>query len=58
MPETVSGLVYGVGFVLATGLLHGCGIGPGLLARQLDSARLVRYAVSATAAFGIYLFVP
>jgi urease accessory protein len=57
MPETASGLVYGLGFVLATGLLHCCGIGSGLLARQLGSPRLIRYAGGATAALGIYLFV-
>ena len=30
MPETVSGLAYGVGFVAATAMLHGVGIGLGL----------------------------
>jgi urease accessory protein len=30
MPETVSGLAYGAGFVAATALLHGIGIGIGL----------------------------
>jgi urease accessory protein len=30
MPETVSGLAYGTGFVTATALLHGIGIGLGL----------------------------
>jgi urease accessory protein len=57
MPETVSGLAYGAGFVLATGLLHGCGIGLGLLARQLGSSGFVRFAGGATAALGVYLFV-
>jgi len=55
MPETVSGLAYGIGFVLATGLLHGCGIGLGLLAGRLGSPRFVRYAGGATAALGVYL---
>ncbi|MGH6905476.1 MAG: HupE/UreJ family protein [Geminicoccaceae bacterium] len=31
MPETVAGLAYGVGFMLATGLLHLAGIGTGML---------------------------
>jgi urease accessory protein len=31
MPETVSGLAYGVGFVAATAMLHGIGIAFGLL---------------------------
>jgi urease accessory protein len=57
MPETVSGLTYGIGFVLATGLLHCCGIGLGLLAGQLESPRFVRYTGGATAALGVYLFV-
>jgi urease accessory protein len=57
MPETVSGLSYGIGFVLATGLLHCCGIGLGLLAGQLESPRFVRYAGGATAALGVCLFV-
>jgi urease accessory protein len=57
MPETVSGLAYGIGFVLATGLLHGCGIGLGLLAGRLGSPRFVRYAGGATAALGVCLFV-
>jgi len=30
MPETVSGLAYGAGFVAATAMLHGIGIGLGL----------------------------
>jgi len=57
MPETVSGLAYGMGFVLATGVLHGGGIGLGLLAQKFDSRHLVRYAGGATVAFGIYLFM-
>ena len=57
MPETVSGLAYGIGFVLATGLLHGCGIGLGLLARRWARPFLVRLAGGATVAFGVYLFI-
>jgi urease accessory protein len=30
MPETASGLAYGVGFILATALLHAIGIGVGI----------------------------
>jgi urease accessory protein len=55
MPETVSGLVYGIGFVLATGFLHACGIGLGLAARSVAGPRLVRYAGAATVAVGVYL---
>ncbi len=57
MPETVSGPAYGMGFVLATGLLHGLGIGLGRLARRLGKPHLVRYAGAATVAFGAYLFI-
>ena len=57
MPETVSGLAYGIGFVFATGLLHGCGIGLGLLAGRMESPRVVRYAGGATAALGVCLLV-
>jgi urease accessory protein len=35
MPETVSGLAYGAGFVAATALLHGVGIGLGLMIGQV-----------------------
>ncbi len=34
MPDTVSGMAYGAGFVVATALLHGIGIGLGLLIGQ------------------------
>jgi urease accessory protein len=34
MPETASGLAYGAGFVAATALLHGVGIGFGLMIGQ------------------------
>jgi urease accessory protein len=57
MPETVSGLAYGVGFAMATALLHGCGIGLGMVARQLERPRAIRYAGGATAALGLYLLV-
>lgn len=57
MPGAVSGLSYGMGFVLATGLLHGIGIGCGLLARRLTGTRVVRHAGGAVAALGLYLLV-
>jgi urease accessory protein len=34
MPETASGLAYGAGFVAATAILHGVGIGLGLVITQ------------------------
>lgn len=57
MPETVTGLAYGIGFVLSTGLLHGCGIAFGLLAQRLASPLIIRYVGGATVAFGLYLFI-
>jgi urease accessory protein len=55
MPETASGLAYGVGFVIATASLHLCGIGLGLFAKRYASANLIRYAGGAIAACGVYL---
>jgi urease accessory protein len=57
MPETASGLAYGIGFVLATGLLHLFGIGVGLMARRLGNLHIVRYAGGATAVLGIYMII-
>ena len=44
MPETVSGLAYGAGFVAATALLHGVGIGLGLLIGQVSRSAVRRAA--------------
>jgi urease accessory protein len=38
MPQTMSGLSYGLGFVAATAVLHGVGIGIGLLAYRWSNA--------------------
>jgi urease accessory protein len=57
MPETASGLGYGVGFLLSTGVLHACGIGLGLLAQRMATPHFVRYVGGATAAFGMYLLI-
>jgi urease accessory protein len=57
MSVSVSGLEYGLGFLLATGLLHGCGLGLGLLARRWGGVSFARYAGGATAAIGVYLFI-
>jgi urease accessory protein len=43
MPETMSGLAYGAGFVAATAMLHGIGVGLGLAISQVGS-RFVRSA--------------
>ena len=42
MPETVSGLAYGAGFVVATALLHALGVGLGL---TIGDRRFIRRAV-------------
>jgi urease accessory protein len=44
MPETVSGLAYGAGFVAATALLHAIGIGLGLTIGQVGRSALHRRA--------------
>jgi urease accessory protein len=51
MPETVSALAYGAGFILATGLLHATGIALGLLIGR--ERRVTRFAGSAMALAGI-----
>jgi urease accessory protein len=56
MPETVSGLVYGIGFLSATALLHALGIGLGLLigyAAESYSRRIVQVGGGAMALAGI-----
>jgi len=57
-PETASGLLYGLGFVAATALLHGLGIGIGLALGRLEGAfgrNLLRVAGSAAAVIGVVM---
>ena len=57
-PETASGLLYGLGFVAATALLHAVGIGLGLAVGRLDGAfgrNLVRVAGSLAAIAGVVM---
>jgi urease accessory protein len=57
-PETASGLLYGLGFVAATALLHGIGIAIGLVVGRFDSAfarNLVRVAGSVAAFAGVVM---
>ena len=57
-PATASGLMYGAGFVTATALLHGLGIGIGLAVGRLDGAfgrNLVRVAGSLAAVAGVVM---
>jgi urease accessory protein len=58
MPHTASGVMYGIGFLAATGLLHSVGVAVGLLARQSASAWVVRYAGAAIVLCGLYLAMP
>jgi urease accessory protein len=55
MPDTASGLAYGIGFVIATASLHFCGISLGLAAQKFASAKLIRFAGGAIAGCGVYL---
>jgi urease accessory protein len=56
MPAAASGLSYGLGFVIATVLLHGAGIAAGLGAERL-SRTAVRVGGGAIAALGLVLFL-
>jgi urease accessory protein len=55
MPETASGLAYGIGFVVATASLHLLGIALGITAQRFASAQFVRYLGGGIAACGVYL---
>ena len=57
LPVAASGLTFGLGFVLATACLHGCGIGLGMLAQQKLPAMAVRYAGAAIAVTGLGLLI-
>lgn len=57
MPQAASGMEYAAGFVLATALLHVCGIAIGLLAKNHGRAEWLRLAgaVIALCGGGIWL---
>jgi urease accessory protein len=57
LPEAAEPLAYGVGFVLATGLLHLSGIALGLLARWPAGRRAVRLGGGAIACAGLYFLI-
>jgi urease accessory protein len=52
MPQDASGLEYAAGFVLATALLHACGIAVALLAKNHGRARWLRLSGAAIALCG------
>ena len=54
LPDAANPLAYGVGFVLATGLLHLCGILIGLLIAWPVGAQAVRVCGAVIAALGFY----
>jgi urease accessory protein len=57
LPQAANPLAYGVGFVVATGLLHLSGIVLGLLARWPAGMRAVRLGGGAIACAGLYFLV-
>ncbi len=57
MPESASGLGYGVGFVIATASLHACGIGLGIAIKRLASPAVVRFAGITMVLCGGYLWL-
>lgn len=54
LPDAVNPLAYGVGFVVATGLLHLCGIVLGVLVHWPVGASVVRISGGGIAALGLY----
>lgn len=55
MPVNASGLVYALGFVSVTALLHLTGIGWGLAMKHFATKTVVRYTGGSIAALGVYL---
>lgn len=56
MPQNMAMIDYAVGFMLATGILHGLGIGLGLLARSGQSEKLLRLSGIAIGLTGVWLW--
>ncbi len=59
-PANASGLLFGAGFVAATALLHGLGVGLGLAVGRIQGAygrNLVRVAGSVSAVIGVAMLV-
>lgn len=54
LPEGASGLMYSIGFVVATGSLHGVGIGIGLLHRWETGRTAIRVAGALVSMAGVF----
>ena len=54
LPAGQSGLLYSMGFVMATGCLHGVGIGIGLIHRWAAGRVILRAAGATVAVAGVY----
>ena len=54
LPPGESGLLYSIGFVVATGTLHGCGIGIGFIHRWSSGKVALRVCGAAIALIGVY----
>ncbi len=57
MPETASGVAFAAGFILATALLHGVGIGLGIAIEKVSKPLVVRLAGAAIVLCGIYIWI-
>jgi len=57
IPLAASGFSYGFGFVLATAMLHACGIALGLLAKKSLAAPAIRFAGAAIMICGLCLWL-
>jgi urease accessory protein len=57
LPKSANPLAYGVGFVVATGLLHLCGITIGTLSRSPAGGRLIQGLGASIAVLGCYFLL-
>ena len=57
LPKSADPLAYGVGFVVATGLLHLCGISIGTLSRSPAGGRLIQALGASIAVLGCYFLM-
>ena len=58
LPQSADAISYSVGFVLATGLLHGLGISLGIAKRWATGMTGLRLVGCAIALCGVYLLIP